>query len=68
MPMTILQEKARKKYVTVKQFGEQYSLSKAHAYRLLSRPEFKEAVIKIGDAGIRVDLDKAFEIMQMLFN
>lgn len=47
MPMTKLQEKARVKYVTVKDFQNQYSLSKAQAYTILKREEMKDAVIKI---------------------
>lgn len=47
MPMTRLQEKAREKYITVKEFQEQYSLSKAQAYNIIKRPEMREAVIKV---------------------
>ena len=47
MPMTLLQEKARVKYVTPKQFGEQYSISKAQVYNILKKPEMQEAVIKV---------------------
>lgn len=47
MPMTRLQEKARVKYVTPKQFGEQYSISKAQVYNILKKPEMQEAVIKV---------------------
>lgn len=47
MPMTLLQEKARAKYITVKEFQQQYSLSKAQAYNIIKRPEMQEAVIKI---------------------
>ena len=47
MPMTRLQEKARAKYITVKEFQEQYSLSKAQAYNIVKRPEMQEAVIKV---------------------
>lgn len=47
MPMTRLQEKARVKYATPKQFGEQYSISKAQVYNILKKPEMQEAVIKV---------------------
>ena len=67
MPYTKLKEKARVKYVTAKEFAEQYSLSKANAYRILAMPEMEEAVIKTGEKGIRVNLDKTFEIMQQIF-
>ena len=67
MPMTKLQQRARTKYVTVKEFQEQYSLSRPQAYKILAMPELSEAVIKTGEKSIRVDLDKAFEIMQQIF-
>lgn len=68
MAMTKLQERARTKYVTVKEFQNQYSMSIAQAYRILSLPEMQEAIIKIGEKGRRVNLDRAFEIMQQLYN
>lgn len=67
MPATKLQERARKKYVTVKEFYEHYTLSKSQAYAMLQRPEFDEAKIKVGAKGIRIDLDRAFEIMQQIY-
>ena len=67
MPATKLQERARKKYVTVKDFQKQYSLSKTQAYTMLQRPEFEEVKIKVGTKAIRIDLDKAFEIMAQIF-
>ena len=68
MAMTKLQEKARVKYVTPKQFMEQYSLSKSQAYKILSRPEMQEAKIKTGEKQIRINLDRAFEIMQQIYS
>jgi hypothetical protein len=68
MPMTRLQERARKKYVTVKEFQNQYSLSRAQAYKILARPEFDEAKIKAGERSIRIDLDRVFEIMQQIYS
>lgn len=67
MPCTKLQERARTKYVTIKEFQDQYSLSRPQAYKIISMPEMEEAVIKIGNKGKRVNLDKAFEIMQQIF-
>lgn len=68
MPATKLQQRARTKYITVQEFQNQYSLSKAQAYKILKMPEFEEVKIKIGQKGIRIDLDRTFEIMQQLFN
>lgn len=67
MPMTLLQEKARTKYITVKEFQQQYSLSRSQAYKIVAMPEMKEAVIKSGTRGKKINLDKAFEIMQKIF-
>ena len=67
MPITRLQERARKKYVTVKEFQKQYNLSKTQAYTILQRPEFEEVKIKVGAKAIRIDLDEAFKIMQQIF-
>ena len=67
MPATKLQQKARVKYVTPKEFQKQYSLSKGQTYKLLNLPEMEDAVMKIGDKGKRINLDLAFEIMQKIF-
>ena len=67
MPMTLLQEKARAKYITVKEFQQQFSLSRSQAYKILAMPEMKEAVVKMGQRSKKVNLDKAFEIMQKIF-
>lgn len=68
MPATKLQERARIKYITPKQFMEQYSLSKSQAYKILARPEMQEAKIKTGEKQIRINLDRAFEIMQQIYS
>lgn len=68
MPWVKGSERARVKYVTVKEFQEQYSLSRPQAYKILAMPEMQEAVIKTGEKSKRVNLDRAFEIMCQLFN
>lgn len=67
MPWTKLSEKARVKYVTAKEFQKQYSLSKSQAYKILAMPEMKEAIARTGTRNKKVNLDKAFEIMQQIF-
>ena len=67
MPYTKLQEKARKKYVKPRQFAAQYDISKSQLYRILNMQEFQEAIIKVGEKTKRIDIDKAFEIMQQVF-
>lgn len=68
MPATKLQEKARIKYITVKDFANQYSISRAQAYRIIARPEMQEAVIKTGVRSKKINLDRAFEIMQQIYS
>jgi len=67
MPWIKGSDKARVKYVTAKEFGQQYSMSKPQVYKVLKRPEMQEAIIKVGDKAIRINLDRAFEIMQQIF-
>lgn len=67
MPATKLQEKARRKYVTPKEFGEQFSIKGSSLSRLLKRQEMQEAIIMVGPAQRRIDLDLGFEIMQKIF-
>lgn len=68
MPATKLQQKARVKYITVKEFQEQYSLSRAQAYKILAMSEMQEAIIKVGEKSKRINIDRAFEIMQQIFS
>ncbi len=67
MPATRLGPPA-KKYVRVKDFIDIYSLSQANAYRILAMPEMKEAIMKVGEKAIRIEINKAHEIMEQLFN
>lgn len=59
--------RSRKKYVKVKDFAEQFAISRSQAYKILGMEIFKEAVVKAGERRISVDTDKAFEIMQQYF-
>lgn len=68
MPATKLQQKARAKYITPKQLAEQYNLSPKTIYKLLAMPIFKEAIFKPTEKSIRVNQDKAYEIMNQYFN
>lgn len=67
MPATIL-SKSRAKYITPKDLAEQYSISLQQAYKLLTMPIFKEAIFKPSEKCIRVNQDKAYEIMEKYFN
>lgn len=60
--------KSRTKYITPKEFAEQYCLSKAQTYKMLAMPIFKEAVFRPCEKLIRIDQDRAYEIMKQRFN
>lgn len=60
--------KSRCKYITVKDFMMQYSLKKSQAYKLLAMPIFKDAIFKPSEKLIRINQDKAYEIMEQHFN
>lgn len=60
--------KTRTKYITPKEFAEIYRMSRQGAYKLLGRPIFKEAIFKPSEKLIRVDENKAHEIMKQHFN
>lgn len=54
------------KYVSVKDFAEMFSLSKARAYELIHTKGFP--VINFGDKNYRIDLNAAMEFIQKRFN
>lgn len=67
MPWVKGSEKARAKYITVKEFANNYGMSLAQAYRVLAKEELEPAVIKTGTRGKKVNQDLAFNIMQQIF-
>lgn len=59
--------KTRRKFATVKEIAEQYSVTVQDIYKKLKLPIFEEAIIKIGNRGIRVDQDKYYEILERTY-
>ena len=68
MPYIKLSGKKKTQYITPKQFFEEFSLSKSRGYQLLNMPEMKEAILKTGPRGKKVDLEKATCVMKQLYN
>lgn len=60
--------RTRVRYITPKEFAEQYKLSKSQTYKMLAEPFFKEAIFKPSEKLIRIDHDKAIQIMKQRFN
>lgn len=59
--------RTRRNFVKPSKIAEQYDISRAQIYKILSLPVFADAIIKIGDKGIRVDQDKFYEIREQYF-
>lgn len=55
------------KYSTVKDLSIELNCCVQQVYRILKRDEMKPATIKIGTAGIRVDKDKFYEILEKIY-
>lgn len=65
MPASILTK--RRKITKVKDFAEQYDMSDKTVYQMIKNPIFEEAVIKIGNRGIRLDEQKMVSIMEQYY-
>ena len=59
--------RTRRNFVKPIKIAEQYDISRPQVYKMLSLPIFAEAVIRIGDKGIRVDQDKFYEIREQYY-
>lgn len=59
--------RSRTKYIKVKDFANQYEMSSKTVYQMLKNPIFDQATIKIGNRGVRINQDLAFEIMQKYY-
>lgn len=62
--MSNVLNKTRRSFVKPIKLAEQYDMSKAQIYKLLSLPVFAETIIRIGSKTIRVDQDKFYEILE----
>lgn len=59
--------RSRIKYIKVKDFAEQYSMSTKTVYKMINNPYFEDAVIKISTKGVRVNQDLLFDLMQKYY-
>ena len=64
---TNILSRSRRKFVSVETIAEQYDVTVQDVYQKLRLPMFKEALIKIGNRGIRVDQDKYYEILERTY-
>lgn len=64
---TNLCSRTRTKYSTVKELSEELCCTVQQVYKILKRPEMKESTRKIGTAGVRVDKEKFYFILEQIF-
>lgn len=57
----------RTKFVTVKELSEELGCTVQQIYKILKRPEMQNCKNKIGTAGIRIDKDEFYRIMEQIY-
>lgn len=58
--------RSRTKWVTAKEISEELNCCVQQIYKNLKRPEMQICVKRIGTAGIRVDKDEFYRIMEQI--
>lgn len=59
--------RTRTKYVTVKELAEELDCCVQQVYKTMKKPEMETAKKKIGTAGIRIDKDEFYRIMEQIY-
>lgn len=59
--------KTRTKYSTVKELAEELDCCVQQVYKTLKRPEMETARKKIGTAGVRIDRDEYYRILEQIY-
>ena len=59
--------RTRKKFAPVKELAEELDCCVQQIYKILKRPEMKDCKKMVGTAGIRVDKEKFYEIMEQIY-
>jgi len=57
----------RTKFVTVKIIAEELSTTVQQIYRILKEPAMKEVIQKIGTAGVRINKEKFYTILEQIY-
>lgn len=57
----------RTKFVTVKELSEELGCTVQQIYKILKRAEMQNCKKKIGTAGIRIDKDEFYRIMEQIY-
>lgn len=59
--------RTRTKYSPVKELAEELGCCVQQIYKTLKRPEMQNCVKRIGTAGLRVDKEKFYRIMEQIY-
>ena len=59
--------RTRTKFTTVKELAEELSTSVQQIYKILKRKEMQEAIKKIGTAGVRIDKEKFYTVLDQIY-
>lgn len=59
--------RTRTKFVTVKELSEELGCTVQQIYKIIKRPEMESCKKKIGTAGIRIDKDEFYRIMEQIY-
>ena len=59
--------KTHPKYSTVKELAEELGCCVQQVYKTLKRPEMESARKKIGTAGVRINRDEYFRILEQIY-
>ncbi len=58
--------RTRTKYTKAKDLAEELDCSVQQVYKILKRPEMEKAKKKIGTAGVRIDKEEFYKIMEQI--
>ena len=64
---TNLCSRTRPKFATVKELAEELSTSVQQIYKILKEPAMEQVVKRIGTAGVRIDKEKFYEILNQIY-
>jgi hypothetical protein len=59
--------KTRTKFATVKELAEELGCCVQQVYKTLKRPEMEQARKKIGTAGVRIDKEEFYRVMEQIY-
>lgn len=59
--------RTRTKFVTVKELAEELGCTVQQIYKILKRSEMESCKKKIGTAGIRIDKEEFYRIMEQIY-